>query len=515
MLLDQGFEGVRDLRPWPVPHPATHADDVDPTTESLAPAVIETHTGLVFFVGDRAYKLKRPVQFAFVDLRSREARAAVCHREVELNRRLAPDVYLGVADITGPDGALCDHLVVMRRLPEERRLSSLVARGVDVGSDLDAIADRLAQFHQSAETSPAIAAVASAAALGRRWEENHAEMTPFMGSVVDPEVATRVIELARRYLAGRTPLFDRRIHEGRARDGHGDLLSDDIFCLDDGPRILDCLEYADDLRWGDTLADVAFLAMDLERIGHPEFAHRFLERYRTVSGDDWPASLAHHHIAYRAQVRSKVACLRAMQGDGSARAAAPALLSLAERHLDAARVRLVLVGGLPGSGKSTLARDLGPAIGAVVLSSDEIRKRRAGLVPHERASAAPGEGIYDEATTAATYRALLTEASTALANGHSVVLDASWHDQRWRDRARSLAREVVADLGELRCSAPQPLLEQRVRARTETGRDPSDADVAVLMHMASRDDPWPEAATVDTTDGIGDVLARARAALGS
>ena len=140
---------------------------------------------------------------------------------------------------------------------------------------------------------------------------------------------------------------------GRARDGHGDLLADDIFLLDDGPRVLDCLEFDDALRLDDVLADVAFLAMDLERLGRPDLAERFLAAYRAASGDTWPSSLAHHHIAYRAQVRAKVSAIRAEQGVPDSADKAQALLRLALAHLEAGRVRLVLVGGLPGTGKST------------------------------------------------------------------------------------------------------------------------------------------------------------------
>ena len=110
-----------------------------------------------------------------------------------------------------------------------------------------------------------------------------------------------------------------RIAEGRAVDGHGDLLADDIFCLDDGPRILDCIEFDEALRLGDGLSDVAFLAMDLEHLGRPDLAQRFLDAYREATADVWPSSLEHHHVAYRAQVRAKVAAIRAAQGDHAQR----------------------------------------------------------------------------------------------------------------------------------------------------------------------------------------------------
>lgn len=417
-------------------------------------ALRETHSAIVFLVGERAYKLKKPVNLGFLDFRTREAREAVCHREVELNRRLAPDVYLGIADIVGPDGSVCDHLVVMRRMPEDRRLATMVEVGMPVERDLRHLAHVVAAFLDRADTSPAAREAASRDALGARWEANITTIEEFAGSVVDPDLAGSVALLARRYLAGRDPLFEHRIAAGRARDGHGDLLADDIFLLDDGPRVLDCIEFDDGLRYGDVLADVAFLAMDLERLDRPDLGDLFLAAYRELAADTWPSSLAHHHVAYRADVRAKVACIRHAQGDLDAGDEARRLLEMTRRHLEAARIRLVVVGGLPATGKSTVAAGVADAIGAVVLRSDEVRKELAGLAAGSHAVAAVGEGIYRPEATGATYRELLDRAGKLLGLGESVVLDATWHDSDWRQAAAALAEEAVADLTELRCEAP-------------------------------------------------------------
>ena len=154
------------------------------------------------------------------------------------------------------------------------------------------------------------------------------EMERLPRGVFHPGTAERVLFLARRYLAGRERLFSARLDAGRACDGHGDLLAEDIFCLDDGPRVLDCIDFDDRLRYGDVLNDVAFLAMDLERLGRPDLSRRFLELYREFTGDSWPASLAHHYVAYRAQVRALVAGIRLAQAGGSSPEAARHLLAL-------------------------------------------------------------------------------------------------------------------------------------------------------------------------------------------
>jgi aminoglycoside phosphotransferase family enzyme/predicted kinase len=468
------------------------------TEGAYVPAVAETHSGLVFFAGDRAFKLKKAVDLGFLDFSSREKREAACHREVELNRRLSPDVYLGVADVLGSSGEVCDHLVVMQRMPAERRLSTLVLDGAPVEDILDDLARLIAAFHAGATRGPAADRSASADALAARWAANTAGLEPFAGRFVDAVAIQEVDRLAHRYLAGRQPLFNARIAAGRARDGHGDLLADDIFCLDDGPRVLDCLEFDDALRLDDVLADVAFLAMDLERLGRADLANRFLETYEAAAGDTWPASLAHHHVAYRAQVRAKVAAIRAAQGVPNSASKAQQLLDLARAHLDAGRVRLVLVGGLPGTGKSTLARGLAEITGSTVIRSDVVRKELAGLATDARAGAPFGEGIYGAASTEATYAEMVARAEHPLRHGETVILDASWSDDARRAEARRLVDATASDLVELRCVTPPEVAAERLAARAAAGEDAADADATIADAMRAVADPWPTATVIDT-----------------
>lgn len=473
-------------------------------------AVHETHISVVLLFGDRAVKIKKPVRFPFIDLSTRELREQACHREVELNRRLAPDAYLGVADVVGPDGEPCDHVVLMRRMPDDRRLATLAAAGAPVDEGLTDLARLLAAFHAGADRSPEIAAAATRDAVAALWEAGFREIAPFVGSLVDSAAAARIEARARRYLAGREPLFAQRIEDGRAVDGHGDLLAGDVFLLDEGPQALDCLEFDDRLRHGDVLADVCFLAMDLERIGAPAAAQHFLAEYRRFAGETHPRSLEHHYIAYRAHVRAKVACLK---GGDDAPAEVARLIDLADEHLAAGRVVLTLVGGGPGTGKSTVAAGIADARGWVVVRSDEVRKDIAGIGHAERATAAVDQGIYDPATTAATYRAVLERARTVLEHGESVVLDATWNDDAQRAAARALADEVAADLVELRCVLPPEIAAARVAARERRGDDVSDATVDVARELAARAEPWPSARDIDTSGTVDEtVAAAARAA---
>jgi uncharacterized protein len=478
----------------------------------FAPAAAQTHISLLFFAGDRAYKLKKQVQTAFLDFSTPELRKKACEREVELNRRFAPDVYLGVADVLGPDGVTCDHLVVMRRMPTERRLSSLTQSG-ELQGCLEAIADVVAGFHSRSPTGPEISSAGSRDAVLGRWEENIDQIERFAPLLPEPSLLKHIAELAHKYLAGRKPLFDRRIAEGHVRDGHGDLLADDIYCLDDGPRILDCLEFDDRLRYVDVLDDASFLAMDLERLGGPEVGARFLRAYQEASGENHPDSLAHHYMAYRAHVRAKVACLRNEQGDPNALAEAIELLNISARHLEGARVVLVLIGGLPGTGKSTVAREIGLARGWAVLQSDQFRIELTGVPAATHEDAGYRQGIYTKKMTDKTYGSLLSQARELLQLGTSVILDASWSSAGYREDASVLANECRADQVMLRCEAPEHITHARIVDRMSSGTDPSDATPRVAGAMAAEFDPWPEAAIIETSRGLHETLERARLAL--
>ncbi|MFN8104971.1 MAG: AAA family ATPase [Acidimicrobiia bacterium] len=482
--------------------------------ESRPASLVETLISVVVFVGDRVYKLKKPLRLDYLDFSTVEARRRMCEREVELNRRLAPDVYLGVADVTGPDGTVCDHLVVMRRMPDERRLSTCVAGGTD---DLDAclrdLARLLAVFHARAERGPRIDALAGAGAVEARWADNFATMGPYAGTVFDAGDLDRAEHLATRFIDGRGALFDERVAGGHACDGHGDLQCADVFCLDDGPRVLDCIEFDDTLRYGDVAEDVAFLVMDLERLGGAEVAQRFRRDYEEFAGEVFPAALLHLYVAYRAQVRAKVAALRwGQDADEATRQEARLLLGLCLAHLEQARVRFVLVGGLPGTGKTTLARGLAEVLGCALVRTDEVRDAIAPAVDEQ-----PGDGYRQGAftpeTTDAVYRAALAQAHTALARGESCILDASWSDASQREDARDLARRVGAALVELRCEVDPATAAARIRDRLAAGLDASRATPTVAERMAADADAWPEAVAVDTTATPADTVAVAVAHL--
>jgi uncharacterized protein len=452
--------------------------------------VVETHVSVLFFHDDVVVKVKKPVNYAFVDFTSLATRRAACEEEVRCNRRLAPDVYLGVAELSLP-GRVVDHAVVMRRLPAVRCLEAMVRRGdPGVAPGLDELAQVLATFHARAERSPSIDADADADAVASTWEALVAQASLFAGRVLDEATLAEADRLAHRFLRGRRRLFADRIGLGRVCDGHGDLQAADVFLLEDGPRVLDAVEFDVSLRHLDVAADIAFLAMDLERLGAGDEALDFVRGYRALSGDEFPDSLFHYYCAERALVRCVVLCLQE-----SAAVDASDLLALATAHLRSARVVLGIVSGLPGTGKSTLARAASRELGWPVLRSDVLRREIAG---DAEMVAPPGKGAYGAAITEATYTGLLERAREQLERGQSVILDATFADSRWRQAAQDLAADAACDLAVVEAVAPLATAAARASARRHAGDDASGAGEEVVRSIAGRWTPWLGATLVDT-----------------
>ncbi|MEV4129579.1 AAA family ATPase [Nocardia sp. NPDC049707] len=462
----------------------------------------ETHTGLVVLCGDRAYKVKKPIATDFLDFSTPELRERACVRELELNRRMAPDVYLGVAHLSDPTGGTSEPVLVMRRMPDDRRLTNILA-DPGASSEISALVGVLAQFHHSARRGAEIDRAGTPEALRDRWLALLRTLREQPADLVAPELLARIEAHAMRYLEGRKSLLTRRIAEGRIMDGHGDLQAQDIFDLPDGFRVLDCLDFDDRLRHVDCLDDIAFLAMDLEFLGHDDLGTRLLDDYQRVTGDSAPPSLRDHYIAYRALVRAKVNVIRFGQGDATARDHTRRHLRIVAHHLDRAAVRLTLVGGLPGTGKSTVAEHLSLATDAVALGTDTVRRELSAVGEVTGPVGGYGVGLYSPADKARVYAELRLRARALLESGRSVILDASWIDPDERRFAAVLAEEVCAELVQLRCHCPRSLANERIRQRPAGD---SDATPAIAAAMSTVDAPWPDAIALDTGLPLADTL---------
>lgn len=494
-----GYGGHWSPRNWRVIVKTMTAPTND--TEDLRTAAVETHISRVFFDGDRVLKTYKPVTTDVLELTSLESRARMCDVEIEVNRRFAPDVYLGRADVV-VGGEPIEHMVVMRRMPASRRLSTLLNTS-ERADAVRAVARAVAAIHAGLEPlAPEDARlVASQSGLTERFTadvEGFADSAAGVVPDLDPDDLRR---LAVSYISGRGPLLEHRIESGSVIDGHGDLLADDIFVLEDGPRILDALAFDDHLRWGDVLADIAFLVMDLQHKSHRDLARAFLYWYCEFSGEHHPGSLAHFYVAQRALVRAKVTALRAQQSyDEDLVAEARQLASLCVDHLERAQVRLMLVGGLPGSGKSTVASGVAEQLGWTVVGTDEVRRDQLTEPEPTRID----EGRYSPEAVRDVYQRCVDRARFLLERGESVVVDATWTSEEMREMARDAADQASAGLIEVRCEAPVELCRERVASRSDAGL--SEATPEVVNVISDRFDRWPGARRVSTSKTAAEAI---------
>ena len=449
---------------------------------------IETHISHIFVGPEIAWKLKRAVRLPYADFSTPEKRLACCEREVTLNRRTAPDHYLGVRRIIRQagglafegSGALVDAVVEMRRFDQSALFDRLATRGALTAPLMERLAVEIARLHDASapDRRPGFEHVATVlaineAALAERQVFPRAEVAAF-------NAAFRTAAEARR------ALLDARGHAGRVRRAHGDLHLRNIFLEDGRPILFDCIEFNDALATVDLLYDLGFLLMDLVHRGLPSFANLVMNRYLDITGDESGLPLLPFFMALRAAVRAHVAATAIEQGDD-----APARRREARAYFDLARALmqpqptvLAAVGGLSGTGKSTVAAAVAPLIGAGagarILSSDRLRKALRGVAPETRLP----PDAYRPEVSAQVYDDIARCAEALSGAGVSVVADAVFARDIERTRIEAAARAAQSAFHGFWLDAPAQLLRTRVAGRVG---GPSDATIAVLERQLGYD----------------------------
>jgi len=481
--------------------------------------LIETHISWLFLTGPYAYKVKKPVDFGFLDFSSLARRKHFCLEELRLNRRTAADLYLGVLPITedprgrlrlGCRGRVLDYALRMRQFDPEALLQRLLHQGQVDEADILELAATLADFHQRIERADPATPFGSPAAVLQPVAENFAALRRQLPA---GEQQTRLQTLEQQTLAVQAslhPWFERRRRDGFVRECHGDLHLGNIARVAGRLVLFDAIEFSEDLRWIDVINDLAFLLMDLRAQGRDDFANRLLNRYLELTGDYHGLGGLRFYQSYRAMVRAKVAALRMGQQEGEQRRqslqAVYDYLALAEQCLQTAQPLIVLTHGLSGSGKSWLAARLAPYLEAIHIRSDVERKRLHRLPP-EADSQRAGVSIYDPASSEKTYQRLAELSRQIIDYGYSVIVDATFLQRAQRQGFHTLARSLGVGLVILHCQADYPVLERRIRQRQQARQDASEADLAVLRGQRQRQQVLAAAETaytvsVDTSESL-------------
>jgi len=492
---------------------------------------IDTHASHVFLAGGRAFKMKKPVTFSFLDFSTLEKRRETCERELELNRRTAPDIYLAVTPVRktargfhigDAQGEPVEWLVEMKRFGDESLLATKAEKGELMLSLVEKLAGDVARFHTRAEVRREAGGADNFAKI---VADNEGDMRESIGPVFDARQAERVTTASKRLIERHRALMDERRATGWVRHCHGDLHLGNVAETGGKPVIFDCIEFNDRIARIDVLYDLAFLLMDLGFRAQTDarlagYANRALNVYldHVAQADIEPSTrglaLLPLFMATRAVVRAKVTAVQAKGGKAAEqRDLARAYLGFAARIVAPVVPRLVAVGGLSGTGKSTMARALaarlgGPA-GAVHLRSDTIRKRLFGVRPLDRLP----DGAYAPGVGARVYEEMVRLARLSLETGTSVIVDAVFAKAAERAEIGRLAEEMGLPLEGLWLEAPADVLEARVAAREKDGRDPSDAGVEVLRKQLSYDPGPLDWERVDASGTPKEALGLAREAL--
>jgi aminoglycoside phosphotransferase family enzyme/predicted kinase len=454
--------------------------------------VVQTHVSVVFLVGDRAFKVKKPLRlWGFLDYGTLEARRRCCEDEVRLNRRLAADLYLGVVPIVrrrgglhaGGRGDLVEHAVEMVRFAPEATMEARLTTGSILPAEVERVAETLAAFHGANRLEPEDARLGLPSAfgwiLGRNLEATRAGVPDPFPDAVHEGLARR---LAARLAAARGTIRA-RVRAGRMVDGHGDVRLEHVLRHQGRILIVDCVEFTERLRHVDALSDLAFLSMDMRVRGRADLAQDLEAAYLARAPDLDAPALMPLWLAYRAHVRANVDLMTSREAEVPEETRRAKDLS-ARRHLalawtlarTGATPPLVLLRGPSGSGKSVLARAIAPWLGAEVVSSDVVRKGLLGLAPTDRPRGAAKDAAYSKDVSAKTYRAMLAKGLDAIRRGQAAILDATFLLRPARLEALRAARSLGAPFAVIDVDCPPKTVRERLLERAARDTDASDAD---------------------------------------
>ena len=457
--------------------------------------LIQTHVSWLFLTDTHVFKIKKPVNFGFLDFSTLELRRFYCHEELRLNRRLCPDIYEQVITLheagSGATfwgtGAIIEYAVMMKRLPADRMLDRLVeCAAISVG-EIQSIACEISTFHSHARTSAHISTFGSLEQICFNWQESFDQTVQFQELTLPLKLRKNICRYVESFIADHGDLLHERVRQGYIRECDGDIHLGNICLVDKTAYIFDCIEFNERFRCSDTVADISFLLMDLDCHRRPDLAAAALSAYMSASGDTGIAGLVLFYKVYRAFVRGKVESMQLLDGgidEETRRVATKRAINyfrLAQGYSIRGRipVTLFITCGTMGCGKSTLAGQLAFELGTVVCNSDVVRKQLAGVAPETSVPVPFGEGLYSVEMTRATYSHLILLAGRELAAGHSVIIDAGFGTRALRAECARLAAFHTAGFVILYVQCDQD--EQRLRLGKRSSRGGSESDGRVEL----------------------------------
>ena len=484
---------------------------------------IDTHASIVFLAGTRAFKLKRAVKYDYLDFSTPSLRKRFCEAEMRVNGRTAPALYRRVSPVVrtptgvlalGGEGVPVDWVIEMTRFEQDDLFDRMAAAGRLPLAQMASLGDEIASFHESCLPRPEFG---GAAGLARVIDGNAAGFREFGEAGLSPAVCDALTIRARGAWRRCQTLLEQRRVEGYVRECHGDLHLGNVVRFEGRPTLFDAIEFNDDIACIDVMYDLAFLLMDLWHRSLPAHANAVLNAYLARTHDLAGLAALPLFLSCRAAIRAKTTATSGpLQPTPERRqqllTSAREYLDLAVRLLDRPPATIIAIGGLSGSGKSTMARRLAPCVGAppgaVVVRSDEVRKRLWGA----SALTKLGSAAYSPAMSARVYEALIAEAAAVVAAGHSVIVDAVFARAADREAIEQAARGAGVPFAAIWLDAPEPVLTERVEQR---GPDASDADGHVVRMQCAQ---WADDVRWARVDAVADqdsVLARVRTQLQS
>lgn len=482
--------------------------------------VVQTHISYVFIAGDYVYKVKKPVNFGFLDFTTLDLRKFYCEEELRLNKRLAPSIYLDVVPIGRDDAErltlggtsnIVEYAVFMKKLPLDRMLKILLARGQADAGVMDAVAEKIARFHQEAQTGGRIDEMGAASVIRHNHEENFAQTEKYIDVTLSAFQHAFLKAYAEQFIASQADLLDKRVAEHKIRDCHGDLHLEHI-CVADEIIVFDCIEFNERFRFADVAAEVAFLTMDLDYNGYFSQSVNFTNSYLKYSRDEDLRALLNFYRCYYAFVRGKVTSFRLDQKE-LPKTERENIRRVASKYFDLAcayasrleKPALILTAGLIGSGKSYQARSLAERLGAEVIRTDVLRKELLRIAPTEKHHESFGQGIYSGDISRKTYEKAVELAADKIGRGIPVILDASFRCRADRTMAVDMARRFGVPFYVVECACPDNEVKIRLEKRMLDPENPSDGRWEILQEQkkqyeAVTEIPESRLFQIDTSD---------------